>query len=99
MPENELLDLIVKGFSRYPFWSLKALKHEFKQPEAYLKETVEKVAVLVRQGPHAMTWQLKENLRQERYSNQAQEEAPDVGGLGLDGSEEENDDGMKSEGI
>ena len=59
IPQNELLDLIYDCFKRYTYWPLKSLKAELNQPEAYLKQTLELVAHLVRQGPHAMTWQLK----------------------------------------
>ena len=59
MPQNELLDLIQACFRRYKFWPMKALRAELQQPEAYLKSTLELVATLVRQGPHALTWRIK----------------------------------------
>jgi transcription initiation factor TFIIF subunit beta len=74
------LDQIHNCFKRYKFWSLKSLKAELKQPEAYLRQTLELVAHLVRQGPHAMTWQLK---NRDAYDVQ-DKTAPDPG-YGLDG--------------
>ena len=69
MPQNDLLDLIYNCFKRYTYWSLKALKAEVNQPEAYLKETLEKVAHLVRQGQHAMTWQLNQDFKLSSYAD------------------------------
>ena len=90
MPQNELLDLIIDCFKRYNYWSLKTLKAEVNQPEAYLKQTLEMVAQLVRQGPHAMKWQLKPESKLSAYTNiqshsQTRDEtAPDVS-YNLDG--------------
>lgn len=59
MPQNELLDLIFDCFKRYKHWPFKSLKAELKQPEAYLKQTLEIVAVLIKSGDFASTWMLK----------------------------------------
>jgi transcription initiation factor TFIIF subunit beta len=48
MPQNELLDRIFECFNRYNYWSMKALRAELQQPEAYLRETLEKIAVLAK---------------------------------------------------
>ena len=37
------------------------------QPEAYLKQTLELVAHLVRNGPHAMTWELNQDSKLDSY--------------------------------
>ena len=100
MPQNELMDLIYNCFKRYNYWSTATLKAELEQPEAYLKQTLEMIAQFIRQGPHAMTWQLKPEARIGIYTNaqsfdQVKDEAaPD---MGLDGTsdfkdEEEDDD-------
>ncbi|MCJ1464069.1 hypothetical protein MMC07_002681 [Pseudocyphellaria aurata] len=88
MPQNELLDMIYDCFKRYNYWSLKSLKAELNQPEAYLKQTLEKVALLVRQGTHAMTWQLKPESKLAAYADAQlydqevkDEVAPDLGGF------------------
>ena len=101
MPQNELLDLIIDCFKRYNYWSLKTLKAEVNQPEAYLKQTLEMVAQLVRQGPHAMKWQLKPESRLSAFTNvqpyeQAQEEtAPEIG-YNLDGASDIGDFGEEN---
>lgn len=59
IPENELLDIIIFKFSQYRYWSFKNLKSEVRQPEAYLKQTLEKVARNVKNGDFAGTWTLR----------------------------------------
>lgn len=71
---------------------------ELNQPEAYLKQTLEKIAHLVRQGPHAMTWQLKPEARigayanAESYEHVKDEIAPDTG-YSFDGPSDVGDTG------
>ncbi|MCJ1251569.1 hypothetical protein MMC30_008804 [Trapelia coarctata] len=89
IPQNELLDMIHEKFKKYRYWSLKTLKAELNQPEAYLKQTLELVAHLVRNGPHAMTWELNQDSKLDSYE-QAQYDAalgtaaPETG-YGFDG--------------
>ena len=81
IPENELLDQISKCFQSYTFWSLKSLIHEIRQPEQYLKQTLERVAVLIRSGRHAGLWQLKSDLKRfddMKMEPVKMEQAPDV---------------------
>ncbi|KAF1975240.1 hypothetical protein BU23DRAFT_552647 [Bimuria novae-zelandiae CBS 107.79] len=56
MPQNELIDMLHSMFDDYPYWSMKAIKTKVKQPEAYLKETLPKIAELVKSGNFASTW-------------------------------------------
>ena len=90
IPQNELMDLIFSCFRRYKYWPIKALKAELKQPEVYLKETLERVAVLVKQGTYAMTWQLMPSYGQ--LSNVKDEVAPDDS-YGFDGTSDVGDAG------
>lgn len=89
--QNELLDRLYAAFSRYRYWSLKALKAETRQPEAYLKETLLKIATLVKSGPFAMTYTLNPEAEMSTYRNIAEgqlldEAAPDGGsGAGAEG--------------
>jgi len=59
IPESELMDKIIQCFSRYQYWSLKSLRAELKQPEAYLRQTLEKIAVLNKTGRFANNWSLR----------------------------------------
>jgi len=84
------------------------LKAELKQPETYLKQTLEMIAHFIRQGPHAMTWQLKPEARIGAYADTSlfdkvkDEAAPD---MGFDGpsdykdEEEDDDDNVKMEDV
>lgn len=58
-----LLDEIVKCFKQYEYWSLKAFQAHLKQPESYLKETLENIATLHKRGPMTGKWQLKAETR------------------------------------
>lgn len=98
IPQNELLDLIYDCFRRYNYWSLKALKAELNQPEAYLRSTLEMVAELVKTGRFAMTWTLKPENKLEQYAGveAKEEQAPDASD-GFDGPADlfnGNDDGV-----
>ena len=108
MPQNELLDLIYECFKEYTYWPLRSLKERVQQPEAYLRQTLEMVAIMLRSGPHAMQWQLKPESREGRYAeagvfDQAKDEAaPEVGpSVGLDGADdmEEEDENVDMEDI
>lgn len=79
---------------------MKALIHRLKQPAAYLKETLEMVAFLVRSGTYANNWQIKPEFRKDAHVAHAQakdEKAPDEGLEGIaefEGAEEEDDEEM-----
>lgn len=59
MSEPELLDALYKCFRRYKYCGLKYLKNELRQPEAYIRQTLEKIATLVRSGDAAMNYVLR----------------------------------------
>lgn len=64
MAENELFDQINRCFSEYNYWPMKALRNRLRQPEAYLRETLDKVAVLIRTGAFANNYALKPEFRE-----------------------------------
>ena len=59
MPKKEILDYLFKLFDEYDYWSLKGLKERTRQPEAHLKECLDKVATLVKKGPYAFKYTLR----------------------------------------
>jgi transcription initiation factor TFIIF subunit beta len=107
MPQNELLDLIFNCFRRYNYWSMKALRAELKQPEAYLRETLEKVADLAKSGRFAMQWTLKPENKLVNYEGMGDASAPTaVNGIDgaedsdmadVDGDEDDDDENIKME--
>ncbi|AEO65460.1 uncharacterized protein THITE_2112481 [Thermothielavioides terrestris NRRL 8126] len=58
-PENQLLDAIARCFSEHKYWSIRAFRGRIPQPEAYLRECLDKIAVLQRSGTFANHWSLK----------------------------------------
>lgn len=68
MPQNELLDVLFGLFRQYQYWPFKVLKAKTQQPEAYLKQTLEMIAHLVKSGDYAMTWELKPEAKQSNYA-------------------------------
>lgn len=59
MDKVELLDAIQNCFKEYTYWSSKSLRMRLHQPEAYIKETLEEIAVLVKSGDFVSTYKLK----------------------------------------
>ncbi|CZT16731.1 uncharacterized protein RCC_02566 [Ramularia collo-cygni] len=59
MEKVQLLDAIQNCFREYQYWSSKALRTRLQQPEAYIKETLEEIAVLVKSGDFVSTYKLK----------------------------------------
>lgn len=99
MAKNELIDLIFECFKRYNYWPIRSLKKELNQPENWLREVLEPIAHLVRNGPFANCWQLNTTSNEGSYQLVKDEAAPDVDPLeemeseddaGTEGEDEEN---------
>lgn len=98
MPKKEILDYLFKLFDEYDYWSLKGLKERTRQPEAHLKECLDKVATLVKKGPYAFKYtlrpeykKLKEEERKATLGELADDDQPTEGKEG--NSENENEMG------
>jgi len=110
MPRDQLLDKIFAIFRQWKYVPMKGFRERLRQPEAYIKETLEPIADLAKSGQFAMNWSLKpENLS---ASEQAYATAgiapPDMSGSmdGVDDSdmgdmdgEDEDDDNVKMEDV
>ena len=86
MPKKEILDYLFKLFDEYDYWSLKGLKERTRQPEAHLKECLDKVASLVKKGPYAF----KYTLRPEYKKLKEEERKATLGELADDQTSESN---------
>jgi transcription initiation factor TFIIF subunit beta len=64
IPKNELLDMLFRLFELYDYWTMKGLRERTKQPESYLKEVLDTMAVLIKKGPYAMKYSLKPEFKQ-----------------------------------
>ncbi|KAF2139971.1 uncharacterized protein K452DRAFT_274586 [Aplosporella prunicola CBS 121167] len=73
IPQNELLDMLLKHFKEYRYWPIKSLKEKTQQPEAYLRETLAKIATLVRTGQYANTWMLNPEAEVANYAHAEQD--------------------------
>lgn len=71
IPKKELLDYLFKLFDEYDYWSLKGLKERTRQPEAYLKESLDQVALLVKKGPYALKYTLKTEYKKLKEAERA----------------------------
>jgi transcription initiation factor TFIIF subunit beta len=75
MERPELRDRIFQCYEKFAFWSLKAFKQALKQPEAWLRENLDELAVLHKAGRFANHWELKKEYR-EGLNSKTVEGAP-----------------------
>lgn len=83
MPKKDLLDLLFRLFEEYEYWSMKGLKERTRQPESYLKESLESIANLIKKGPYTSKYNLKPEYRRLRDAERAVR-------LGIDTSQDDN---------
>jgi transcription initiation factor TFIIF subunit beta len=58
MDQKALYDAIHRCFSKHKYWPLKRLREKLKQPEDYIRKSLENIATLIRSGDFAMTYVL-----------------------------------------
>ena len=96
MPQDQLLDALFEAFKEFQYWPLGSLKSRLRQPESYLKETLDKIAVLIKGGRYNLTYALRPEATEGKYlefNNVKAEAAPEVAdGLGFDGAMDDDDD-------
>lgn len=71
MPKKDLLDLLFRLFEEYEYWSMKGLKERTRQPESYLKESLDSIANLIKKGPYTSKYNLKPEYRRLRDAERA----------------------------
>lgn len=92
IPRNELLDLLFRLFEEYDYWTMKGLRERTKQPESYLKEVLDTMAVLIKKGPYAMKYSLKPEFKQVKgqlssgLSDYIEKSAQTAGAAPVDGA-------------
>lgn len=91
IPKNDLLDLIFNCFREYQYWSMKALRQRTQQPQDWLKENLDEVAVLNKSGPFANHYCLSEAYRDKAGSG-SKEAAAEAADDGDDDEPEEMED-------
>ncbi|KAK6454668.1 RNA polymerase II transcription initiation factor TFIIF middle subunit [Scheffersomyces xylosifermentans] len=85
MPKKDLLDLLFRLFEEYEYWSMKGLKERTRQPESYLKESLDSIANLIKKGPYTSKYNLKPEYRRLRDAERAVR-------LGLDVNDEDKEE-------
>lgn len=71
MPQKDLLDLLFRLFEEYEYWTMKGLKERTRQPETYLKESLESIANLIKKGPYTSKYNLKPEYKRLRDAERA----------------------------
>lgn len=80
LEREELTDLLAKKFREYKYWRIGSLKEAINQPEAWLREVLGQIAMLVKTGPAANTWTLRPewaaavDMKEEDFGDVKQEE-------------------------
>lgn len=102
MPQEQLYTELYKCFKRYKYWKMGSLRAQLKQPEAYIKQTLETIAYLIRSGDFVGTYALKPEFHASLDIKDEQENpADDVAkvesagetDMGSDGADDTEGDG------
>lgn len=82
-------------FEQYRFWGLREIKARINQPEAFLKETLDNIAFMHRNGDAVGKWELKSEYKShDGASLQGGEGAAEDGfAPSFEGEAEEDEDG------
>lgn len=93
IPRNELIDMLHECFDQYAYWPMKALKRHTKQPEAYLKEVLQDMAVLIKGGSFAGNW--KRNSNFDTVGRDLSGQIDDAAPPGDDDGDDDGDEDME----
>ncbi|KAI1412154.1 transcription initiation factor iif [Hypoxylon sp. FL1857] len=93
LPKSELRDKLFQCFERYNYWSMRAFRNELNQPEAWLRENLEEIAVLHKTGPFANQWEL--NQDHKRALNLLRADGAVAPDAGTEGDASESDEEME----
>ncbi|KAI0151756.1 transcription initiation factor IIF, beta subunit-domain-containing protein [Xylariaceae sp. FL1272] len=88
--ESELRDRMFACFEKHNYWRLTAFKQHLNQPEAWLRENLEHIAVLHKTGPFANHWELRPEYKRASV-NPVEGAAPTLEGADSDGDEDMED--------
>ncbi|EGG22940.1 TFIIF subunit [Cavenderia fasciculata] len=63
MAEDELVDLLFHLFEEKTYWDLKSLISRTEQPQAWLKQVLERICILNKRGPHRNYYEIKSEYK------------------------------------
>lgn len=96
MEEGDIVRAILQLFGQHRYWGLRDLKARLNQPEAWVKENLDKIAIMHRAGDFNGRWELKDEYKSNdalrNASGVAKEEDLDGTDLDMDMKTEESDD-------
>ncbi|RYO75055.1 hypothetical protein DL762_010196 [Monosporascus cannonballus] len=96
LSQSELRDRIFQCYDRFNYWSMKAFKQTLNQPEAWLRENLEELAVLHKTGRFANHWELKPEYKRGNLQG-VESAAPDLGPEGDESDFDADDDNVEME--
>ncbi|KAL9069288.1 MAG: hypothetical protein Q9157_006206 [Trypethelium eluteriae] len=86
--QEDLIPWLIDLFTEYKYWPMKQLRVRTKQPETFLRDTLQEIAYMVKSGPFSNLWTLKEeyvtnlpegtNIKEERPPDDEEEEEDDA---------------------
>jgi len=62
--KEDLASHLFKHFEEHEYWSMKGFREVTNQPEAYLKEVLEEIAIMNKSGPYSGKWSLRPEFKQ-----------------------------------
>ncbi|RYP73727.1 hypothetical protein DL771_003440 [Monosporascus sp. 5C6A] len=98
LSQSELRDRIFQCYDRFNYWSMKAFKQTLNQPEAWLRENLEELAVLHKTGRFANHWELKPEYKRGNLQG-VESAAPDLGPEGDESDFDADDDNVEMEDV
>lgn len=63
MDKNDLVRILLNQFKQHRIWGLRDLKVAVQQPEQFLREILQEIAVMHRQGDFNGKWELKNEYK------------------------------------
>lgn len=102
MARSDLLSALFACFKEHEYWSMRGFRERLVQPESYLKQVLEEIAVLNKSGPYNGRWSLKDEWKNiENPSTAAAEiaaNAPPAGTV-IEIDDDDDDDMVEMEDV
>ena len=98
MAQGDLQSRLFECFGQHEYWSMKAFREKLQQPEAYLKEVLDGIAVMNKSGPFNGKWSLKPEYKNAVKEGASGVAAEGAGGEG-DGDGGDDDDEVEMEDV
>jgi transcription initiation factor TFIIF subunit beta len=95
--KEDLLTMLFDFFAQHEYWTMKGLRQMTNQPEAYLKEVLEELALLHKSGPFTGKWSLRPEYQQASANRAAFGGAAEGGYGGTDAIQIDDDDDDEDE--